>query len=206
MAEIGKSLVFYLKYYPEMTRLFEERRAIPGIEPRADSNLGKRIEAVGNAACDEAADLLNECIADLVDRLQASNLVKLKQQLRSTIRKNWGLEIDVWLARKREPRHAIRQIGIHLHREGLIPWVWSRGGLAAEERIMSYFPKGLKCYGSAKFPEWMGGSVSLEKIRVPWEEASDDFTLNADKVIAKARKVFETIDPAIVKKLIALRL
>jgi hypothetical protein len=206
ITEIGKSLVFYLKYYPEMTRLFEKGLAIPGIAPRADPDLAKKIQDVGNAAWDEAADLLGKCTSDLMDRLQSSNLVRLKPQKRNTIRKNWGVEIDVWPIKAREPKRVTRQIGIHLKREGLVPWIWSRGGLAIEEKIMGCFGRRVNCYGSAKFPEWPGGAVSLETIRVPWEECAEDFTLSAGGVIAQTRKVCEAINPAFIGKFLALGL
>jgi len=57
MAEIGKSLVFYFHYYPEMQRLYEEREMFPEIEQRLDRDLiVKKVEDVGRAAGAEAAD------------------------------------------------------------------------------------------------------------------------------------------------------
>lgn len=203
MAEVGKALVFYLKYYPEMTRLFEEQGTIPEIEQSADPGLKKKIRDVGDAACVQAAELLRSCISDLEDRLQSTNLVKLKPQRQSTIVNNWGLEIDVWPAGTREPDRVKRQIGIHLQREGLIPWLWGRGGFAAEEKIMNCFATGVECFGSRKHPGWSSGAVTLRTIPVQWEKAADDFTLDADSIIKQAHKVFDDVNPVFIKKFIA---
>lgn len=203
MAEVGKSLVFYLKYYPEMTQLFEKQGTLPGIEQVADPDFKKKVQAAGNAACDEAARLVEQCTSDLLNRLRSTNLVKLKLQKRSTIEANWGVEIDVWPAGEKEPDRVTRQLGLHLHREGLIPWVWSRGGLACEEKIVNCFMAGVQCYYSRTQPEWASGSVALKTIPVPWDKAADDFTLEADDIIKQAQSVLANITPSFIKKFIA---
>ena len=98
--------------------------------------------------------------------------------------------------------HDEEFLAIHLHREGLIPWVWSRGGLAVEEGIRSLFAKGVESYGSKKYAGWSGGSVSLPMIPVPWESATD-FALEANGIIAQTQKVLEAINPVFIKKFIA---
>ena len=203
MTEIGRSLVFYLHYYPEMQRLYEERGTFPDIEQRGDRDLiEKKVEAVGRAASAEAANLLAKCIAVTQSRLEAANVVKLKLPRRRTIEENWGIEISVWPINQRNLGKVERQIGIHLHREGLIPWVWSRGGLAVEEGIRSLFAEGVESYGSKKHAGWSGGSVSLSMIPVPWESAKD-FALDADGIVEDAQRVLEAINPLFIKKFLA---
>jgi hypothetical protein len=203
MAEIGKSLVFFLKYYPEMVRLYDEKGTLPDIEQHRDRELIiKRVEDVGRTAGAEAASLLTACIADMQGRLEAANIVRLKLQRRRTIEENWGVEIDVWPLRQRHMENVERQIGIHLHRDGLIPWVWSRGGMAVEDEIRSFFAKGVKSFGSKRYEGWSGGSVSLEMIPVDWESAQD-FVLDAGGIIEQAKRVLEAISPEFIKKFIA---
>ena len=188
MAEIGKSLVFCLKYYPEMVRLYDEKGTLPDIDQHRDRDLiMKRIEDVGRAAGAEAA-----------------NIVKLKPQRKRTIEANWGMEIDVWPLRQRNMENVERQIGVHLHRDGMIPWVWSRGGMAVEDEIRSFFANGVKSFGSKRYEGWSGGSVSLEMIPVDCGLAKD-FVLDAGGIIEQAQKVLEAISPAFIKKFIAAR-
>ena len=203
MTEVGKSLVFYLKYYPEMTQLFENHGTLPGIEQVADPKFKKKVRDVGETACDEAARLVDQCTSDLLNRLRSTNLVKLKLQQPRTIAANWGVAIDVWPAGEKEPDRVTRQLGLHLHREGLIPWVWSRGGLAVEEKIVKCFSNDVDCYDSRKHPEWDSGSVALRTISVPWAKAADDFTLDADGIIEETQSVLANITPSFIKKFIA---
>ena len=203
MTEVGKSLVFYLKYYPEMTQLFEKQGTLPDIEKVSDPNFKKTVQAVGDAACDEAARLVEQCTSDLLNRLSSINIVKTKRQKRSTIEANWGLTIAVWPAGKKEPDGVTRQLGLNLHRDGLIPWVWSRGGLAVEEKIVKCFAQGVQCYRSGSQSEWASGSVRLRTIPVPWNKAGDDFTLNADDIIKQAHDVLANITPSFIKKFMA---
>jgi hypothetical protein len=205
MAEIGKSLVFCLKYYPEMVRLYDEKGTLPDIDQHRDRDLiMKRIEDVGRAAGAEAANLLTACIAEMQGRLEAANIVKLKPQRKRTIEANWGMEIDVWPLRQRNMENVERQIGVHLHRDGMIPWVWSRGGMAVEDEIRSFFANGVKSFGSKRYEGWSGGSVSLEMIPVDCGLAKD-FVLDAGGIIEQAQKVLEAISPAFIKKFIAAR-
>ena len=203
MNEVGKSLVFYLKYYPEMTQLFEKEEQLSGIEKVADPNFEKKWQAVGDAACDEAARLVEQCTSDLLNRLSSIKIVKTKRQKRSTIEANWGLTIDVWPAGKKEPDGVTRQLGLNLHRDGLIPWVWSRGGLAVEEKIVRCFAEGVQCYGSRTRPGWDSGSVALRTIPVPWNKAKNDFTLDAGEIIKQAHDVLADITPSFIKKFVA---
>jgi hypothetical protein len=205
MNEVGKSLVFYLKYYPEMTQLFEKEEpeeSLSGIEEVADQNFTKKVQAVGYAACDEAARLVDQCTLDLLKRLGLMSIVKIKPRKRSII-SNWSLAIDVWPAGKKESDQVTRQLGLNLDRDGLIPWVWSRGGLAVEEKIVKCFAQGVQCYPSGSHSDWDSGSVRLRTIPVPWNKAHDDFTLNADDIIKQAQGVLANITPEFIKKFIA---
>jgi hypothetical protein len=203
MAEVGKSLVFYLKYYPEMTQLFEKQGTLPGIEQVADPDFKKKVQAAGNAACDEAARLVEQCTSDLLNRLGLISIVKTKTQKRSTIEANWGLAIDVWPAGKKEPDGVTRQLGLNLNRDGLIPWVWSRGGLAVEEKIVKCFAQSVQCYRSGSNSEWASGTVRLRTIPVAWNKAKDDFTLDAEEIIKQTHDVLANITPSFIKKFMA---
>ena len=201
MAEIGKSLVFYLKYFAEMQRLYEERGTVLGINPRENPELRKKIEDVGHAAGVEVRRLLELCISDLRDRLLAANVVELIASRDATVEKNWESRFDVQ-PRKPKKEFKMTWIGITVDDNGLTPWVWCRGGVAVEEKIKSCFAVGVKSYGSKRYPEWGSGSVGLETIPVPWESAKD-FTVEGDGIIKRTQQVCEAIDPEFINKLIA---
>ncbi len=191
MAAIGKSLMFYLKYYSEMTQLYEEEKSLPEVEHHADLELiKKKVNAVGDAACIEAATLLEACVSDLQARLATIESLKLKSPKTSTVQKSWQLKLDLRTPSKDEEGKYVRQIGIYLDNGGLFPWVWCRGGLEAEEKIISCFPQGVECSSSRKMGWGGGGTVGLATVPVPWESAKD-FNLEADDIIKRARKVFE---------------
>jgi hypothetical protein len=201
MSEIGKSLVFYLKYFPQMQRFYEEDPTLKDLKQHPERELiAKKIKEVGAAAGVEAANLLEACFGDVLARLNSANVVKLHSQRRTTNEKNWQLKIGVKPINQRKAGYPTREIGIYLDRDGLTPWVWSRGGLAVEEKIMRLLGSGVKCVSSNKLG-WNGGSVGLGTIPVPWNSAKD-FVLNADGVIDRTKKVCEAISPTFIRKFI----
>jgi hypothetical protein len=203
MAEIGKSLVFYLRYFAEMQRLYEEERgAIPGVNPADDPEMRKKIDDIGHAAGIEVRRLLESCISDLRNRLKSENIVKLVSARDATIEKNWEIRFDVQSSKSKK-KARMTWIGITVDDKGLTPWVWCRGGLAVEEKIRGCFADGVKSYGSKMYPDWGSGSVGLETIPIPWESAKD-FTVEGEGIIKRTQQVCGAIDRDFFKKLISL--
>jgi hypothetical protein len=195
MNEIGKSLVFYLKYFPEMQQAFEKKRRFSGVDPT-------KVKVVGNAACVEAYNLITACTVDWFKRLECSKVANLKRSRPGTVQRNWGIEIDVRPRGQKASTPLKRQIGIYLDRDELIPWVWSRGGVAIEERISSLLPSAVKFFGSKKYG-WTGGSVAISPVRIPWESAKE-FNLDADDIIKQTKHALDAIGPEFIKDLIKL--
>lgn len=196
MSEIGKSLVFYLKYFPEMQQAFEEGQRFPDVDQA-------KVEVVGHAAGVEAHNLLTACTADWFDRLESSRVANFKRSKQGTVQRNWGIEIDVRPRGQKTSAPLKRQIGILLDRDnGLIPWIWSRGGIAIEEKISSRLPAGVKFFGSKKYG-WMGGSIAISPIEIPWDTAID-FSLNADGIIKKTKDALEAVSPEFIEGLLKL--
>jgi len=195
MSEIGKSLVFYLKYFPEMQKAFEEERKLSGVDPA-------KVKAVGRAAGIEAFSLLTACTADWLNRLETSGVASFRGSRQKTVERNWGLEIDVRPPKQKASAPLRHQIGVLLDRDGLFPWVWSRGGVAIEERICALLPQGIKCFGSKAYG-WSGGSVVINQIKIPWESAND-FRLDADTIINQAKLALELISPEFIERFIKL--
>jgi hypothetical protein len=201
MSEIGKTLVFYLKYFPEMQQAFEEGRKLPGVD-------SAKVKVVGHAAGAEAYYLLTACTADWFDRLESSRVANFKRSRQGTVKRNWGIEIDV---RPRGQKGSAplkrmsplkRQIGLYLERDELIPWVWSRGGIAIEEKIRGLLPPRTKSFGSKKYG-WTGGAIAISPTEIRWADEKD-FNLSADKIIKQTKDALEAISPKFIEALLKL--
>lgn len=206
MTELGKSLVFYNQYIAEMTRLYDEKNEIPEIEKRRDrKQIRKSVATVGHDAGTEARLLLEACINDTKLRLERKNATRLVPVRRpATVEKHWEIAFYVFTPRQRKDNKDTRQIGITLENVGLTPWVWSRGGTIAEERIRRLLAPGVACPDASK-DDWFAGTVPLTTIPIPWSLAKD-FTLSADGFIEQTRNVLEAITPTFIRKLIRANL
>src|SRR3954464_5325661 len=92
MANLGKCLLFYLKYAVEMERLYE-----PEDEPNVDGlpnpdRVLKQIRHVGDTACREAADLLEACALKIEEFLPT---ISTAERVRSNLENNWELKYRV---------------------------------------------------------------------------------------------------------------
>jgi len=195
MNEIGKSLVFYLKYFPEMQEAFEKGREFQGVESAT-------VEKIGKAAGLQAFDLLTACTADWVKQLESSKVANFKQSRKETVQRNWAIEINVRPRRQKSSAPLKRQIGIDLDRDFLIPWVWSRGGVAFEEKIKQLLPSKTESFGSKKYG-WNGGSIAISPVNIPWDTAKD-FRLDAANIINDAKKSLCAISPEFIEALLKL--
>lgn len=195
MSEIGKSLVFYLKYFPEMQQAFEEGRKFQDVDPA-------KVKAVANAAGVEAENLLIACTEDWFDRLERSKVANFKRSKPATVQRNWAIEIDVRPRGQKPSAPLKRQMGLTLERDELIPWVWSRGGVAIEEKIRGLLPPRTISFGSKKYG-WKGGAIAISPVEIPWGSAKE-FELGSDGVIKKTKDALEAISPTFIEGLLTL--
>ena len=94
MAMLGKSLVFYLKYGPQMEHLYGEPKESgepPDIEGLVDAERVLQMAgAVGDAACREVADFLFACANRVGEHFQALPGVEVgRWPKRSESRSSW---------------------------------------------------------------------------------------------------------------------
>lgn len=202
MTEIGRCLVFYLKYFPEMQALYEKEGALPEIDKRPDAEtILSKTDTVGRQAGCEAADLLLRCTEDVRSRIEGAGVATLRLCRRKTIQDNWQVKMDVLPPRGRRAAGVTRQLGLYLEPEGITPWFWSRGGRAAEDRIRELL-RPVPCLGS-KQKEWEGGSVALPATRIPWQDARD-FVVDAEPVIGDVRAQLNAITPEFISAMLAV--
>lgn len=196
MTEVGRSLIFYLRYFSEMQALYENEGSLPDLEKREDFDaISSKAKSVGRQACSEAADLLLRCTADLERRLNDPGIVKLRCCRRDTIERQWQVSIDLLPPRGRRPSDVRRQLGVYLDTLGITPWLWSRGGRPVEDQMKRLLPT-VRCRGSREF-DWNGGTVALNTVKIPWEKAKD-FRVDAGPLVAKTTSLFTAITPRFV--------
>jgi hypothetical protein len=93
-------------------------------------------------------------------------------------------------------------MGLCLERDELIPWVWSRGGVAIEEKIRGMISPETITFGS-KASGLAGGSLAIGPVEIPWDRAKE-FKLGADEIIRQTKKALEAISPGLIAALLKL--
>ncbi|MFI5366207.1 MAG: hypothetical protein ACHQ4J_11340 [Candidatus Binatia bacterium] len=181
MANLGKCVLFYLKYPAEMKRLYEaEERKVDGL-PNPDRVLEK-IKLVGDTACREGAVFLETCVPGIDEHFRAISAV---QRIRNNLEKTWELRFKV-APRKATDRRFEIGVCIDSNRAALIPWVWCRGGRRAEDEVVRILGRGIK---SATLPEWYSGSVGLREIKIPIPERLEE-PVECDALVAQVQQAF----------------
>jgi hypothetical protein len=183
MANLGKCVLFYLKYSTEMKRLYEaEEPKVEGL-PNPDWVL-ERIKLVGDTACREAAEFLETCVPGIEEHFRAISAV---QQIRNRNRLEtmWDLRFKV-APRKAMDRRFEIGVCIEPNRAALIPWVWCRGGRRAEDGVIRILGVGKK---SATLPGWASGTVVLAEIKIPIPERLEE-PVECDPLVAQIQQSF----------------
>src|SRR5581483_8000424 len=129
MAQLGKSLVFYFKYWNEMQRLCNsEDEVLEGLpEPEKTREMAKTI---GRKASEQATELLEACSVSVEEHFNAiGNCGRITS--RGVVERKWSLAYTVWPKRRHRPRPQPKiraQIAIvRSEKPELIPWLWRAG-------------------------------------------------------------------------------
>jgi hypothetical protein len=139
MANLGKCLLFYLKYTAEMERLYEEDEPNLNGLPNPDQILEK-IKLVGDTANREVAELLEACAPTIEELFCAISAI---ERVRNNLEKMWSLRF--WVSPKRAKGNRF-MIGVQMSpkRSALIPWLWGRGGRRFEDETVRVLGRGVK--------------------------------------------------------------
>jgi hypothetical protein len=181
MANLGKCLLFYLKYPAEMERLYEAEE--PNVEGLPDRVLEK-IKLVGDTANREVAEFLETCVPGIDEHFRAISDV---QRSRNNLEKTWELRFKV-APIKAADRHFELGVCIEPNRTALIPWLWCRGGRRAEDEVVRILERGIK---SAAFPDWYSGSVGLTEIKIRIPDRLEE-PVECDSLVAQVQQVFRS--------------
>lgn len=194
MANLGKCLLFYLKYQTEMERLYEtDEPKIEGL-PDADRVL-KKIRLVGDTACTEGASLLEACVLGIEDHFRSISTIK---RVRNNLENIWELRFRV--SPKRAPGKRF-EIGVSIDEAALFPWVWCRGGRRAEDEMFGILGRGSKAAPSEL--DWLSGHVTLATIKIPIPECLDE-PVALEPLVAEVQRAFTSFTADEVKALAAI--
>ncbi len=179
MANLGKCVLFYLKYAAEMERLYEAK--VPKVEGLLNPDqVREKIELVADTAKREVAAFLETFVPGIDEHFRAISTVQ------RIYKKNmWELEFEV-APRDATDRHFWIGVCIEPKQAVLIPWVWCYGGRRAEDEVVRILGRGNKL---TTFPDWESGSVGLAEIKIPIPERLEEL-VECDSLVAQVQEAF----------------
>jgi len=204
MTQLGKPLVFYLKYAAEMNRLYGhdegEEPDLTGLEDA--EQVREMVRTVGAAASEQAADFLALCgkeIEDLFAKTGSATLTKKKT--RSYVVEHWSWEgkfavppvpagsfwCGVMLVTQPDTRIVLPKDTYGL----VVPWIWTKGGRRGAEAVW-------KILGG--WPHSRGGeglvdeSATIALAAIPVKaQPPESFDVDRDLLIGEVVKTFGRI-------------
>ena len=196
MADLGKCLLFFLKYPAEMERLYEsDNPKLDGLPSPVE--LEEKIKRVGDTASKEAADFLENCKEPIYKRFSAISSVRQK---RSDMKQTWELAFRVApRPRKTVVRDFWIGVSFNSNRQALHPWVWSHGGRRATDEILRILDTGER---ATKFG-CTTTSVVLKEIKIQIPDRFDK-PVECDSLVKQVDEAFESFTAQKVKEIAAI--
>ncbi len=193
MAPLDKCLLFHLKYHVEMERLYEsDNPMLDGLPNQQETH--KKIIAVGDAACRDAAELLEMCYRGIESHFsQFSKIRRGNSDPEST----WQIKFRV-TPRKTAKNKVAFGLYIDSYESTLGAWIWASGGRRAEDAIVAILGFGEK--GAGLGGDWGTGNVRLAEIKIRVPELLDE-PVDREPLVAEFQKVFEAITAQHIREL-----
>lgn len=205
MTPLGKPLVFYLKYFAEMQRLYEvdSEDGEPDLMGLDNAeHVREMARTVGDTASEQAGDFLELCGKSIEDHFTSLENVRLtKKRSRTYVVKNWDWGARVYVSSKPDDWfacgasiYALPDVRITLEKgvTGMVvPWLWSRGGRTAADEIW----KILAGWAHSR----RGGGVVEERATIALAcipikaQPLESFDVDRDPLIAEVIKTFARI-------------
>jgi len=188
MTPLGKCLVFYFTYQPEMMRLYWKEDNSDAV---ADLETLKMINAVGDRCCQDVGEFLAECGKIIEAHFSKIAICKIDKLSDHT----WSLSYGVWPKGNRQPKNKNwrMQVGVSIPRSRpeIIPWVWACGKSLGEDKMMAEFAETSPIRSSDAGLQV--GKISLERIPIPTENA-ESFVLDRESLLQKVTEAFSCIN------------
>jgi len=187
MAAVGKSLVFYFKYWTEMHRLCEtEGGDLEGL-PEPDKTR-EMAQEVGSKATRQAADLLEACTPGLEEHF---NSIGRCQRItsRKIVERKRSLRYNIWLQRKpAKPRMEAGIDILRLDKPEIIPWIWRVGGDESEKRLEHILQQKVKV--RSQEVDWPAGTIGLDRIPL-LPDSLPGFDLEREPLLQQVQRAFK---------------
>ena len=194
MAALGKSLVFYFKFWYEMQSLFEKTAEgeLEGLQDREKTL--RMVTAVGTKAYEQAGEFLEACATVIQAQFEEIGRCKRIPTPGRALEKSWSLSFGIWPhgSRVREGNWKM-QAGVEIlksEKPAIVPWIWRQGGVQAEETLVAVLTEKLV---KARGQEWdlkAGiGSVALDRIPL-LPDNLDGFDIDRGPLIKRVQQAF----------------
>jgi len=197
MTKIGECLVFYLKYYPEMAKLYLDGEDIPSL-PEAEDSMEKA-RRVGKAADEQAAAFLAECgklVQEYFAKVGAHTVAnKPAIETANQIEKHWSISYRVWpvgaVFAPSKPRAGISLLGADQGKTEVVTWFW-HVNTTQQLSNLNYLKATNKSKGSWEDIDGLQeGAVALG--RVPIVLPTTGFELNCTEIFKQVQSSVEVI-------------
>ena len=187
MTPLGKCLVFYFKYQPEMVRLYWKEN-IDELENPEETL--KMVNAIGDKCCEEVGDFLTASRNIILKHFSAIG----KCQLDKLSTTKWTGSCGIWPqgATKPHTNNWKMMAGVDIPRTGgeIVAWLWGKGKMDAEERMVAQFGDMVKARSSELGLE--AGTVALARIPALPEKV-DGFEVDRDELLKQVEQAFVSI-------------
>jgi hypothetical protein len=191
MTALGKSLVFYFKYWTEMQRICAtEGGELEGLpEPEKTREMAQEI---GAKAHRQAADLLEACTPGLEAHFKSVGKC-MRITARKVVERKWSLSYSIYP--KIKPAKARMMAGIsivRLDQPEIIPWIWRLGGDEADQKLELILASQVKVRSLDL--DWGTGVVGLDRIPIFADEPKE-FDVDRDLLVERVRQAFLAFSP-----------
>lgn len=201
MTQLGKQLVFSLKYQAEMDRLYygDEEPDLTGLDNA--EQVREMVSTVGDAACNQVADFLELCGKGIENHFTGLGIATLtKKSSRAYMVNNW--QVDVRLSVPSVPGGWVHcgvfitapsDVSISFEKDvcGLVvPWLWSKGGHKGADKIWNIL--GGWAHSRGEGMDTDTGTVVLACIPI-MPQPPESFDVDRDPLIAEVMKTITRI-------------
>jgi hypothetical protein len=197
MSTIGKSLVFYFKFWFEMQRLYEETDGVELEGLSEPERIRRMARAVGDKAHSQAADFLEACTEEVKRRFDDIGKTKEVPTSGKSLEKSWSTAVGICPKDKQIHGNNWRMLaGVEIRKSEtpeIIPWIWRKGGEHSEDQMAAMLGDKVKGRSQDLDLRVGTGSVALDKIPLLPDNLGDEFDVDRDALIQRVRLAFEKL-------------
>jgi|SRR5579864_3671330 len=190
MTPLGKCLVFYFKYQPEMVRLYWKKNLDELENPEETL---KMVNAIGNKCCEEVGEFLTESSKIILKHFGAI----AKCQLDRINEKKWTVTCGVWPQNAAKPHsknwRMMAGVDIPRMRGEIIAWLWAKGRTEAEDGMVQRLDsRDPLVKGRSSEIGMEAGTIALARVPV-LPEKLDGLDIDREELLKQIEQAFVSI-------------